>query len=129
MVSQGCRYCDMHDKKKAEGQREYDGKYRDKRGKRFYHSREWQSARKRALARDKGIDLYLYMIEGRVVMADTVHHIIELSEDYGRRCDIDNLISLSGETHDKVSAIYKDATKKKNMQRILRECIEKTKKM
>ena len=41
----------------------------------------------------------LLRTEGKVVPADMVHHIIELSEDYSKRCTLDNLISVSSRTH------------------------------
>ena len=82
-----------------------------------------KAARGQALARDAGIDIYLYIAEGRIVTADTVHHIVELSEDYSRRCDLDNLISISEATHSMVSKAYKDTIKRKAMQQTLRECI------
>lgn len=46
-------------------------------------------------------------VKGRVVPADTVHHIVELMEDYSKRCDLDNLISISEATHSMISKAYK----------------------
>lgn len=60
--------------------------------------------------------------------ADTVHHIVELMEDYSRRCDLDNLISISEATHSMISKAYKDEIKKAQMQQTLRECISEYKK-
>lgn len=79
------------------------------------------------MARDTGIDIYLYITEGKVVPADTVHHIIELMEDYSKRCDLDNLISISEATHSMISKAYKDERKKAQMQHTLRECIREYK--
>lgn len=96
--------------------------------KAFYNSSEWKATRARVLARDTGIDIYLYITEGRVVPADTVHHIVELMEDYSKRCDLDNLISISEATHSMISKAYKDEIKKAQMQQTLRECISEYKK-
>ena len=131
LIPQGVRYCAAHTIDKAaenkERHKEYDSHCRNQTAKAFYNSNEWRAARARALARDTGIDIYLYIMEGRVAAADTVHHIIELSEDYSRRCDLDNLISISEATHSMISKAYKDVAKKDQMQQTLRECIREYK--
>lgn len=131
LVPQGVRYCAAHTVDRTaenkERHKEYDSHCRNQTAKVFYNSSEWRAARARALARDTGIDIYLYITESRVVAADTVHHIIELSEDYSKRCDLDNLISISEATHSMISKAYKDETKKAQMQQTLRECIREYK--
>lgn len=128
LVPQGVKYCELHTINKTEENRqrhrEYDAHRRNQKAKDFYNSAEWRAARVRALARDSNIDIYLYIMEGRIVPADTVHHIVELMEDYSRRCDLDNLISISESTHSMISRAYKDVTKKAAMQQTLRECIQ-----
>ena len=47
------------------------------------------------------------MTEGIIVAADTVHHIIPLKDDWNKRIDIDNMISLSGDTHSMIEQEYK----------------------
>lgn len=130
-VPQGVKYCILHTINKTEENRqrhrEYDARRRNQKAKDFYNSAEWKAARARALARDTNIDIYLYIMEGRVVPADTVHHIVELMEDYSMRCDMDNLISISEGTHSMISRAYKDTVKKKAMQQTLRECIREHK--
>ena len=100
--------CPCHAQYQRERHREYDSKRRDKKSKDFYGSREWEAARQEALELDGGIDVYLYMTEGKVVFADTIHHIIPLKEDWGKRTDLDNLMSLSHETHSKIERLYKE---------------------
>ncbi len=87
--------------------KEYDRYSRDKKADNFYHSIEWELTREVALLLDKGIDAYLYMTSGQVVLADMVHHIEPLKDNWVRRCDIDNLISLSNDTHSIIEAMYK----------------------
>ncbi len=99
LVPQGVLYCVAHSYTKAERQKEYDTHCRNKASKAFYNSNEWRAARARALVRDTGIDIYLYITEDKAVSADMVHHIIELTEDYSKRCNLDNLISVSDKTH------------------------------
>ena len=132
LVPQGVWHCKEHTVNKTaenrERHKEYDAHCRNQTAKAFYNSSEWKATRARVLARDTGIDIYLYITEGRVVPADTVHHIVELMEDYSRRCDLDNLISISEATHSMISKAYKDEIKKAQMQQTLRECISEYKK-
>ena len=85
---------------------EYDRFCRDKESKSFYDSAEWRDVREEVLARDL-IDQWLYHTKGLVVAADTVHHIIPLRENWERRCDPGNLISLSEASHAEIEAVYK----------------------
>lgn len=85
----------------------YDLCYRDTKSADFYHSKEWELTRETVLTLDKGVDVYLYMTTGEVTLADTVHHIDPLKDNWDRRCDIDNLISLSNETHSMIEQLYK----------------------
>ncbi len=132
LVPQGIRYCTVHTtdhtEENRQRHREYDAHCRNQKSKRFYNSAQWKAARAAVLARDAGIDIYLYIMERRVVPADTVHHIIEVAEDDSKRCDMDNLISISERTHSMLSVAYKDAEKKKAMQCLLRECMNEYKK-
>lgn len=131
LVPYDVRYCKAHTIDKTaenrERHKEYDAHCRNQTAKAFYNSAEWRAARARTLARDTNIDIYLYITEGRVVPADTVHHIVELMEDYSKRLDPDNLISISEPTHSMISKAYKDEAKKAAMQQTLRECIQEYK--
>ena len=98
--------CPCQEQYQRERHKEYDRNRRDKKSKDFYGSREWERARQAALELDGGIDVYLYMTERKIVLADTVHHIIPLKEDWGKRSDPDNLMSLSHETHSKIEHLY-----------------------
>lgn len=72
---------------------------------------------------DEGMDVYLFMTEGKLVPADTVHHIIPLQDDWQKRMDINNLMSLSHETHSMIEQMYKKektGTQKK-LQKMLSE--------
>ena len=70
-------------------------------------SKEWEMGRSTALDIDGGIDVYLYMTEGVIVTADTVHHIIPLKDDWEKRIDIDNMMSLSSNTHSVIEQMYR----------------------
>ena len=51
--------------------------------------------------------MYLFMTEGTIVIADTVHHIIPLKDDWNKRIDIDNMMSLSSDTHSMIEQMYR----------------------
>ena len=132
-ANQGCNtviditktYCDRHTITKAQRDKEYDAKYRDRKAKAFYNSKAWQTARQRVLALDHHIDLYLYATERRIVKASLVHHVIEYREDPSKGLDPNNLISVSEETHEKtIKKAYANEQSKKKMQDRLRKAIK-----
>lgn len=102
--------------------KEYDRDKRDKESKRFYDSAEWRRTKERVLDLD-GMDVYVYMTTGEVVAADTVHHIIPLRDDWSKRLDISNLMSLNAATHSKIESEYRRNKQKmiENLTEILRE--------
>lgn len=132
LVPQGVKYCAAHIVnqvvEKQQRHKEYDAHCRDKKVKEFYNSAAWRAVRTKVLVRDHHIDIYLYITEGRIVPADTVHHIVELREDYSKRCEMDNLISIAEATHSYISKAYKNPKKKAAMQQTLKDCMEKYRK-
>ncbi|MFG6393835.1 MAG: HNH endonuclease [Lachnospiraceae bacterium] len=131
LVPLSVKYCKVHAAARAAAGRErhkmYDKHKRNQEAKAFYNSTEWKYVRAAVLARDNNIDVYAYIIEGRTVPATTVHHITELSEDYSKRCDFNNLISVSEQTHSMIGKVY-SSKRKKNMQKILKNCLREYKK-
>lgn len=102
--------------------KEYDRYSRDQRSRRFYNGKEWEMARSYAMDIDGGIDVYLFMTGGIIVAADMVHHIIPVKDDWDKRIDIDNLISLNSNTHGMIEQAYKK--NKSEMIRKLQEMIK-----
>ena len=94
--------------------KEYDRYSRDKKSKQYYDSREWEKARASALDADEHIDVYLFMTEGRIEIADSVHHIIPLKEAWEERNSLGNLISLNHDTHSMIEQMYKNNNNGKN---------------
>ncbi len=86
--------------------REYDRLSRDRKAKAFYVSSEWERIRRKVLQLDGGIDVYRYMTQGEIVLADTVHHITPLREDWAMRCCVENLMSLNHDTHSMIETLY-----------------------
>ena len=93
------------------------------RADKFCTGKEWDTSRTEALETDGGIDAYLYMTQGIVVAADTVHHIIPLKDEPSKRSDLDNLISLHHDTHSLIETMYK--TQKDKMIQELSEMVER----
>lgn len=102
--------------------KEYDKYSRDRRSKQYYNSREWEAARELVLQLDEGIDVYVYMTQGIVIRADTVHHIVPLKEDWSLRSKEDNLISLNHDTHSMIEQQYRK--NKKEMQEALKAMVQ-----
>ncbi|MDO4648085.1 MAG: HNH endonuclease [Eubacteriales bacterium] len=105
--------------------KEYDRQSRNQESKTFYNSADWIRARAAAMNRCDGIDVYLYMTEGIVVPADTVHHIIPLREDRSKATDINNLLPIRHATHEKIEKQYKDSIAKRRIIRQLNEMLQK----
>lgn len=96
------RFCFEHQnenqKQRRESDKYYDDHLRNQKTKQFYKSRAWQAARRKALTRDN----YLCqdcLSENRITRADTVHHLVEISVDWSKRLDINNLVSLCASCH------------------------------
>lgn len=102
-------YCSTHRlqaeqkraRRRAEVQRDYDRNRRDQRAAEFYHSPAWIATRQAVLARDHYL-CQRCLKQGRITPADTVHHIVELREDWSRRLDMTNLVSLCAACHNAV---------------------------
>lgn len=102
--------------------KEYDKYSRDRRSKQYYNSREWEAVREHVLQLDEGIDVYVYMTQDVVTIADTVHHIIPLKEDWSLRNNEDNLISLNHDTHSMIEQQYRK--NKNEMQEALKAMVQ-----
>lgn len=79
----------------------YNKYKRDKDAQRFYNSKAWNETRTIALIRD----YYLCQecLKNKIIKAyNVVHHIVPLKESTELSLDIDNLISLCHECHNRV---------------------------
>jgi len=119
-----CEQCSIkHKQERAEYYRYYDKHIRDRQSATFYNSPEWIKTRGYVLRKYKGLDLYAFFIEKKIVYADTVHHIEELKENWSRRLDIANLIPLAGSNHKRIHEMYKQG--KEGTQRLLFSLLKK----
>lgn len=101
-------YCEEHryikERKDKESNKLYDKEIRHKKDKKyrdFYHSKEWERVRKLALERDKGLCQECKK-NNIITFADMVHHIEEVKDNWDRRLELDNLVSLCFKCHNKV---------------------------
>lgn len=125
----GQRYCAEHayllTQQNAERNRQYDQNIRHRRDKKyaeFYHSPEWIRTREYILNKHNRLDLYAYYTSHQIIIATTVHHIIEIKEDWNLRLDTKNLIPVSDESHSHIHALYR--TDRQGTQVMLRGLIE-----
>lgn len=90
----------------------------------FYNSKEWKTARAMTLARDGRMDVWEYLISGRITYPKRVdvHHIEELIEAPELRSNLDNLVTVSHENHRLIDALYHKGNKKL-IQDILKEYV------
>ena len=74
---------------------------------RAYHSRVWQKCRRSAIVRDMGYDIWLLGI-GQVYKCQRpfVHHIKERDEAPDLVFDVDNLITVTKESHEEIHRLY-----------------------
>lgn len=99
------KYCSSHAMletiERTEANREYDRVVRwgrDRKLTEFYQSNQWKKVRRQALLRDNGMCVECGHI------AEVVHHVVELREDYSKGLDINNLVSMCNSCHSKLHA-------------------------
>lgn len=85
----------------------------------IYYSNRWRTIRGQVLEEYNHICLYSFYVEGKIIKATDVHHIIELNDNSSLAYEEDNLISLSKEKHRLIHELYKED--KKKIQEQLRE--------
>lgn len=92
----------------------------------IYNSNKWKRLRDNILEEYNNIDLFSYYVEGRVVVADCVHHIVEICDNQDMAYDWDNLMPLSLHKHRRiVHKIYNYRIElKKELQQMLVDMLE-----
>lgn len=99
VLVKGGSYCEAHNRHRTYQKHRQDTEYQA-----FYHSTAWRKVRAKVLARDRYICVECYK-QGVITMANTVHHIIEIKDDWGKRLELDNLSSVCSSCH---QLIHKD---------------------
>lgn len=108
--------------------KEYASSRTDKDIQKIYASKRWEEVRELASIQQCGLDLYSYYIEGKIVQAETYHHIIEVKEDISRAYDVTNIIGNTQANHMLIHSKYNKGNKdKKEMQELLFSLLERWK--
>lgn len=106
--------------------RDYNKFRRDQKIKEFRASAEWRRIRAAVIERDNGTDQYVLHTTGELRPGFSVHHILPLStpEGWEARLSMDNLITLSDDTHSSIEYRYKTKFKEQ-LQQELREIVQR----
>ena len=118
-----CKYCGIVNKphkcphKKTKWNRD-----NNRTDKKIYRTMMWQKTRENILQEYNHICLWSLYIDGEIVQADRVHHIIELLDDESLAYDDDNLIPIEQYKHNYVHKLYK--TNKLDVQQLLKKMIK-----
>ena len=90
-----CPDCEAKESDKMSRHMEYNLRRRNKKAAAFYVSAEWRKVRAFALSLYDSLDMYAYYVQHKIVVADMVHHITEIEEDWTQRLNVENLFPLS----------------------------------
>lgn len=124
LIPQTMRLCEQCEANAGQRYKDYNAHRRNTKTAAFYVSKQWQQMRGRVLATYDFIDLYAYAVLHEIRRADTVHHIVELTEDWERRLDPLNLIPLASSTHNTIHTLYdRNTATKAATQATLREIL------
>lgn len=107
--------------------KEYDKYSRDKKSSAFYHTKEWEKVKEVTKAFYHGLDIYSYYILEKMEYGQTVHHIIPLKEDWGKRLKQDNLIYLTESNHQRLHKAMREGKQKETIE-LLKGLIKRYKK-
>lgn len=128
LIPQTMRMCEECEKKQQSRHTVYNHMRRDKRAAEFYVSKEWRALRPVIMSIYGYIDIYALYVEQQLITlkeSDPIHHIIELEDDWEQRLNPLNLIPLSHNTHNTITALYKQSKATMMMtQKKLRSLIE-----
>lgn len=74
----------------------YRERYQD-----FYNGKEWKELRAWKFAEANGL-CEECRENGKIVVGKEVHHLVEISKDWSKRLDPDNLVLLCRDCHNKI---------------------------
>lgn len=77
----------------------------------FYDSIHWKRMSKHIRNKYNGLCLVCYIKYKILTRVDVVHHIVELKEDYSKRLEEDNLITLCHSCHNILHSNYTEKEK------------------
>ncbi|RXI50185.1 hypothetical protein DP124_11990 [Clostridium tetani] len=112
-----CKYCGIVDKPHICPYKKRKTNY-NRTDKKIYSSRIWKDLRQQILNDFNNICLWSLYVDGEVIGANTVHHIVELLENESVAYEYDNLIPLEYYNHEYIHELYKKD--KKKVQKLLK---------
>lgn len=80
----------------------------------FYHSKAWEKLRLIALDRDNYL-CQSCLKDNKITDAKIVHHITYVDHDFSKALDLDNLVSVCQDCHNKIHANDNDKTIMRNV--------------
>lgn len=120
--------CECSINNARERYKRYSKQRNDKQEQSFYHNSRWINKRSNRTRDLIYVDWFEYYTKGKAVEGYTLHHIIELKDDWSMRLDDDNLIYLTQSNHRLVHEAYLKSEKdKKEMQNVLFYCLKRAK--
>lgn len=101
----------------------------DSKCQQFYNNKIWIATKESVKNRLLHTDWFEYYTTGRIIAGNTLHHIVEVKDDWNKRLDENNLIYLSYSNHCHIHKQYnKSLESKREMQNFLLECLYNFKK-
>lgn len=70
----------------------------------FRNTTKWRQKRTQIQKRDCYMCRYCFLIEKKITTGESVHHIVPLAEDYNKRLDDGNLITLCRRHHEQAES-------------------------
>lgn len=91
----------------------------------FYGTNDWKKMRTIARKRDNDIDVWVYIRYGAIEHTGAaVHHIIPIADEWDKRLELDNLVTVSSSSHAEIERLYSMGGEyKTTCQRLLREAV------
>lgn len=78
----------------------------DKKEQKLYSSKEWIGLRNYIRGYYNGLDIWAYYEKNQIIQGNTVHHIIEIKDNWDERLNSNNLILLSDSSHKEIHRLY-----------------------
>lgn len=98
-------YCTDHkeyeDRLKHFKNKRYDNSRKDDKEFKFYRTKAWKKFREYILSRDNDL-CQECLKEDKITRGNLVHHIVPIREDYEKRLDFENCITVCNDCHEKI---------------------------
>lgn len=112
LIPQSLKMCEACEQRQQSRHVVYNNTHRVKRAAEFYLSKEWRAMRPVIMSVFEYVDIYALYTQHELVTlddSDPIHHIIELEDDWEQRLNPLNLIPISHNTHNTITALYKQS--------------------